>query len=159
MAALSLSLTLPDICGLAKYRSKDVGERYKNWYREYVEPKEKPTSKYGCDMPYLSAEIVYSLRCSMLHQGIPNVENSKIKDERCKVDKFELIINDDSGVDGGLTMVAYGAKMKIVRREQSVSIQHLCSILCIAAKEYYDENQEKFNFFNYYLTDNRKGEF
>lgn len=158
MAALSLSLTLPDICGIAKYGDIQVCERYKNWYREYIEPLEKPTSKYGCDMPYLSADVVYSLRCSMLHQGTPNVKSSKINDERCKVDKFELIINDDSGVDGGITMVAYGSKMKIVRREQSVSIQHLCHILSNAAKKYYDDNQEKFDFFNYYLTDNRKGE-
>ncbi len=53
-AALSLALILPDICGKAKYPTEGVGRRYIQWYNENIGQYEKPKSKYGEDMPYLS---------------------------------------------------------------------------------------------------------
>lgn len=47
---------------------------------------------YEYDMPYLNEEIIYSLRNCLLHQSTPNVEQSKIHEPRCKVDKFEPVI-------------------------------------------------------------------
>ena len=31
----------------------------------------------------------------------------------------------------------------------SVNVLHICQLLCSSAKRYYDNNKEKFNFFNY----------
>jgi hypothetical protein len=42
LGALALALTLPDICGKAKYPSLNVGERYKKWYNEHVDAILKP---------------------------------------------------------------------------------------------------------------------
>ena len=39
--------------------------------------------------------------------------------------------------------------MKIVKRQYSVNAYLLCYRLCRAAKEYFQNNKEKFNFFNY----------
>lgn len=102
-------------------------------------------------MPYLSEEIIYSLRNSLLHQSTPNVEASKIHDSRCRVDKFELVISQDDSANGDLSMVAYGKDMQIVRRELRVYVSHLCHILCSAAEEYYRKNKDKFGFINYSL--------
>lgn len=160
-AALALALTLPDTCGKAAYphlSDRHNRQRYTDWCREYVCITEKPDSPYGADMPYLSEEVIYQLRCSLLHQSTPNIDSSQIREERCKTDKFALLITDEFSFDSGTTMVAYGAGMKIVEREQTVSIRHLCYILCKAAKEYYEDNTEKFDFFNYRLIDERKEE-
>ncbi len=35
-AALSLVLTIPDICGKAEYPNKGVGERYITWFDEHI---------------------------------------------------------------------------------------------------------------------------
>ena len=40
-AALSLALTLPDVCGKAEYPNDGTGKRYKKWYDEYVGKYEK----------------------------------------------------------------------------------------------------------------------
>lgn len=29
-------------------------------------------------MPYLSGSVIYSLRCSLLHEGNPNVDNAQL---------------------------------------------------------------------------------
>lgn len=54
LAALSLVLTLPDICGKAAYTNKRTGDRYRDWFDEYVDPHNSSTkgqendSKFPC---------------------------------------------------------------------------------------------------------------
>lgn len=155
-ASLALALTLPDICGKAAYSKLRVGERYKRWCKEFVCEQEKPSSPHGDDMPYMSEEILYSLRNFLLHQGTPDVDASEINEERCKVDKFALILTDSDSINGGTSRVSYGANLKIVEREQTISIRHICTVLCRASEKYYKENKEKFVFFNYSIIDERK---
>ena len=116
LSALALALTLPDTSGRAEYPNEQRnGIRYKNWCSQYVIT-DRCDSPYGLDMPYLNEEIIYSLRNCLLHQSTPNVEQSKIHESRCKVDKFELVITGKDGANGDLSMVAYGKDMNIVRR-------------------------------------------
>lgn len=110
-------------------------------------------------MPYLNEENIYSLRNCLLHQSTPSVEQSKIHESRCKVDKFELVITGENGANGDLSMVAYGKDMNIVRRELKVHISHLCYILCTAAEDYYKNNKEKFDFIKYSIEDDRPNTF
>lgn len=154
-AALSLALTLPDICGQAAEPAMKCGARYKKWCREYVCKDMKPSDPYGSDMPYLNEEIIYQLRCAFLHQGNPNVGTKGITEERCKVDEFALILDDKGWPDTGISKVAYGRDFKIADRELTIGIRHLCNILVKSAERYYGEHQEKFDFFKYRLIDRR----
>ena len=156
LGALALALTLPDICGKAAYPSLKVGERYKKWYDANVEALLKPISPATQDMPYLSADVVYSLRCSFLHQGTPNIDTAVVTEDRCKVDKFILVIEDEDEVDQSLSYVAYGKDREIVNRELTVDIRTLCYYLKKAAKDFYEANESLFNFFNYTLVDERE---
>jgi len=156
LSALALALTLPDTCGKAEYPDeKHTGVRYKKWCNQYVIT-DRSESPYDCDMPYLSDEIIYSLRNSLLHQSTPNVVQSSIHESRCKVDKFELVTHDENDANGDLSMVAYGKDMQIVHRELKVHISHLCYILCAAAEKYNRDNKEKFGFIQDSLVDERK---
>ena len=50
-----MALTLPDICGRAKYpqwEKHDVGLRYKKWYDEYIGFREIPSGPHSEKMPY-----------------------------------------------------------------------------------------------------------
>ena len=154
LAALSIALMLPDICGKAEYPDLKVGERYKAWYDEFVGKYEiPPVPKSGCDdtkMPYLSGEVVYSLRNSFLHQGTPNIESDKIKAAENKIDKFSLIVesknefniySDASGIWNGSI------------RTYRVNIRRLCLIIGANASAYYEDNKSKFDFFNFTIID------
>lgn len=158
LSALALALTLPDTCGKAEYPDETNGVRYKKWCNQYVIT-DRCDSPCDCDMPYLNEEIIYSLRNSLLHQSTPNVEQSKIHESRCKVDRFELAISECDGANGDLSMVAYGKNMSIVHRELKVYVSRLCYILCSAAENYYRDNKDKFGFIQYSIVDESKDEY
>ena len=65
-------------------------------------------------MPYLSGEVLYNLRNAFLHQGNPNIVSSEIKDIRCKVDEFNLVIG--STFSGDTSSVHYGANQQVIYR-------------------------------------------
>ena len=128
ISALALALTLPDICGKAEYPNKSVGKRYIQWYDQYVGSYQKSQSPYSADMPYLSGEVVYSLRNNFLHAGNPNIEKEKIKDELCKIDQFHLIAG--KSLIGDTSRVSYGKELKVEERGYVVNIRLLCMRLC-----------------------------
>lgn len=136
IAALALALTLPDICGKAEYPDeKSVGKRYIQWYDQYVGSYQKSQSPYSADMPYLSGEVVYSLRNNFLHAGNPNIEKEKIRDELCKIDQFCLI--EGKSLIGDTSRVNYGKELKIKERGYAVNVRLLCMRLCQTARGYY----------------------
>lgn len=155
ISALALSLILPDICGKAEFPDENETKRYIYWYNRHIGIAEKPSEPYGDDMPYSSGELIYNLRCELLHQGSPDLDASKIKAERCKVDEFKIIIDNNTFADSGMSMVAYGFGMKIVKRGLNVNLHHLCNIICMMAKTYYENNIDKFNFLKYAIVDER----
>lgn len=159
IAALYIALTLPDICGKAEYpeeqRNKD---RYLKWYNTFIEPYELPPVSNDDEelLPYLSGEVVYSLRNQILHQGTPTVDLNKITDQRNLTDKFTLIIEDKN------TFNLYGSTSSIHKdntgnlyREHTVSVRNLCMKLSSTALGYYKDNKDKFNFLNVEFVDQR----
>lgn len=154
IAALSLALMLPDICGKAEYPKASDTQRYIQWYNTYIGQYEKPSHPYGDDMPYTSGELVYNLRNSMLHQGTPSVDSSRIKEERCKIDRFVLAIS--SVYDSGYSVLSLKTDTNDSYRELNISLLDLCNKICKAAKKYYSENESKFTFLQYELIDKRE---
>ena len=127
----------------AEYPNEKPSERYKKWYHEWIGQYEKcPNDKN--DMPYPSAEIIYSLRCSLLHEGNPDVDLSKNN-----LTSFKLLITDNYMSGGSATI--YHDSNGNHGREIKIGIKNLCFKLCRLAKVYYEENKDKFNF-NYTLV-------
>lgn len=150
LSALSLSLTLPDVCGKAEFPSDGITSRYIKWFNNFMTSYQKPSSLYNDDMPYLSGEVVYNLRNEILHAGNPNITKNHIKDTVCKMDKFELVLGKSFTSD--TSMVSYGKNLSVIDRGYSVNVYLLCTRLCSTAREYYINNKEKFTFFNYNIT-------
>lgn len=143
--ALMSSLTLPDICGKAEYPTeRNSKKRYISWYDENIGEYEKNPIDEN-DMPYLSGKIIYNLRCSLLHDGNPNLNNEKL-DEK-KIDKFILAIENANQFD------CYGDFSTITPtgNEYRMSVRRICLILCSVAETYYKRNKDKFHF-DYQIT-------
>lgn len=152
ISALGMALTLPDICGKAKYpqwKKQNVGLRYKKWYDEYIGFREIPSGPHSEDFSYLSGEVVYSLRNCLLHQGTPNIDNNKITEKRCKMDYFILVINKDEHIISSEFALNHdGARSDCGMKADLYS---LCGKLTRAASDYYHNNKELFDFFQYQL--------
>ena len=143
LVALMTALTLPDICGAIEYPKESEGSRYKKWYAEYI-------GKYETDgehdnMPYASADIIYDLRCSMVHNGNPTIN---LKKRNLK--NFELWITKDM-TSGGCSSYCESTG----ERTLELGIRNICFKLCSLAKYYYGHNKEKFKF-NYAIKDMRE---
>ena len=157
IAALSLVVILPDICGKAEYPDIHKGSiRYKKWFDEYIGQYEKSPfdSQDIYENPHLSGEVMYQLRCSFLHEGNPNVDKDKIEEESCKIDKFIIEIEKEKEfhVMGSSSSVTWGINEPVFRKFR-LNLRDLCFKVTGVAKFYYENNKEKFSFFNYEFVD------
>ena len=156
IAGLSLALTLPDICGKALYPEleKQTKQRYIKWFDEYIGQYERSSKYKHLDLPYLSGELVYSLRCSLLHQGNPN-----IKENEFGIIYFELVYRQNEG--SHITVSSAEARVfkdengneKAVNKKLCINVRDLCWKICRLAEVCYAEDTGKFNFFHYNLVD------
>lgn len=149
IAALTLALTIPDICGKAEFPKAKSGERYIRWYDDHI----GYTEHFDNLSPYASGEVIYSLRNLMLHQGTPNINRARVTDVRNKVDKFTLTIAD--AMDGGASSYVRDYDGTIKNRTLEINIINLCAKLCAVAKGHYAAQPNSFSFFEYELKDKR----
>lgn len=152
LVALNTALTLPDICGRAKYPNTKTSDRYKMWYKEYIGQYEQGGNVTD-KMPYLNEEVVYQLRCALLHQGNPNIGK-----EKTGIDCFELVIEapqNGFGIYVDSSCISEHPDNTTVYSYR-VSIHGLCFKLCSTALAYYKNNKEQFNFFDYTIIDMEK---
>ena len=163
LAALALALTLPDICGKAEYpHEKSSKKRYVDWYQENIWYYEKniSTSESSelADLPYMSGELLYQLRCSFLHSGDTDIDVDQIYEPQNKLTRFTLEIreSDDLLASSSSANLRYNQVGEVEEREFEVGIVRICKILSTVALKYYRENSEKFTFFSYNIVDRRK---
>ena len=155
VSALSLALMLPDICSKAEYPNENfVGVRYKKWFNEYMGDYEKSPIEDGIPTPYLSGEVVYSLRCKVLHSGTPNIETDKIHNDDCKVDRFIINTNyaDSNSSVGSCSMLICDSENNIYHKSFTLNLHDFCKKITRIAKSYYRSNKEKFDFIEYELV-------
>lgn len=140
-AALSLTLTLPDICGVVEMPDASVTERYITWFDKYVTPYINEVGIY--DTPEINGEMIYNLRNQFLHGGIPEIDSKKIRIDKNKVDRFDLRLDNKFLPIYLSSFIQLGAKPY---RSIYIDVSYLCDKICSAVKNYYWQNQEKFYF-------------
>ncbi len=146
--ALSLALTLPDICGSIEFPNKQISERYIGWYDRYIGNHLKEMAdNISMDKPYLSGEVVYNLRNTFLHNGHPGVDVKKIKDDGNRINKFYLIVGDNP-LFNEVAFTIKDIQCKVIL----VDVSFLCESICDSALRYYFDNKDKFCFDHKVIT-------
>ena len=146
-AALNCALTLPDICGKAEYPTeRSSKKRYIDWYDKEIGFYERnPEQNETEEMPYLSGEVIYSLRCAMLHAGEPNINGDSVKN-KTDIDKFSLVVQKAQPFDiysDSSSIMDFGGEHT---RSYRMNIRRICLIMCAVAEAYYRDNKNKFHF-------------
>lgn len=133
-SALSLSLTLPDICGQVQYPNcRYKSEHYAKWFDQYV-GKQYYTTKDELQVSVFNGQNCYALRNCFLHEGSSDV----------KVDfmnNFRLSIPCSLASNFG-QMFSYSE----VEQRVTINVPNLCCSISKAALEWYNR-----------LDNNRKG--
>ena len=94
--ALTLALTLPDICGWLENLTLGSEKRYVAWFDKWLLP--KYTAYVGPDSikhVFLQGQDCYALRCSYLHQGEGDIGNQRA---RKALDKIHFITPPANGI-------------------------------------------------------------
>lgn len=126
-----------------------------DWYDKEIGYYEKnPHQTTDEEMPYLSGSVIYSLRCSLLHEGNPNVDNDRLtkRNESLPIDHFVLKIERKNDFDIYSDGSGISDMFDQHSRSYRMSIRRVCLIICCVAEAYYKENKEKFHF-NYEILD------
>ena len=135
LAALSLALTLPDICGKVAYPTMRVGARYAKWFEDYISQfYNPPIDEYT---PKFTGEMCYKLRCAYLHAG---------NTEGIPIDHFNLCID---GCD------CFGSTWSNENEKEchiSINVEGLCLAICNAAEQFYAQNIGKLNFSDTHIS-------
>lgn len=150
IAALTMALTIPDICGRIHYYIPDVGKRYRNWFNKYVYKYYKGNFSFSLndssdDIKFrnFDGRLCYKLRCAILHSG-----NAKID----IIDKFKFYYtppaNNPESDDYTCITFVNDRKNKY---EYQLNINQFCTIMCNAAEEFFNEPQNKCKLNKYKL--------
>lgn len=87
-AALSLALTIPDICGSLEDPSPGKSQvRYQRWCKQWIEPKYTTQTNdpmTGKPFVWITDDQIFQLRCSLIHSGSDEIEETK----RTGIDRF-----------------------------------------------------------------------
>ena len=79
-AALSMALSLPDVCGRLEQPALGSKARYVAWFQRWVEPNYTSRVGYpGTLHVFLCGEDCYALRCSYHHEGGGNIEEQRAR--------------------------------------------------------------------------------
>lgn len=144
LVALMAALSLPDICGSVEYPNLGTTARYKKWYSKHIGKCECSPDDEEHKFPYASADVIYNLRCSLVHNGNPSINYNQ---QNIKL--FILSITKDFTHGGASICMENG------ERALEIGIRNICWKLCFLANKYYEQNKEKFKF-DYTIKDYRK---
>jgi hypothetical protein len=83
-SALTLALTLPDICGKLESPNSSSSKRYIKWFDQYLDGKYY-TEIQGNKIVFLTGRDAYALRCSYLHGGEGDISAQRVQEllEEC----------------------------------------------------------------------------
>ena len=119
LATLIMSLMVPDICAGKKAK----GKGYRKWVKKYY-------NQHSCISDSFNADIVYKLRCSVLHsartyQNVSLRYNSKTD---CHLGHLSVVIHDNK--TGGETRVI------------GLNINEFAEEMMVSAKKYMADTKE-----------------
>ncbi|MDQ0208939.1 hypothetical protein [Alkalicoccobacillus murimartini] len=154
LPALSLALTLPDICGQIEYpefyilrKGKKInltGKQYKTWFDNWVNHRYADPSGWTEDFqkarnPYFTGAMCYDLRCSFLHSGNLSIGDfGESEDEEFNYSyEFELWLAGCNSFGESWTESSRDKEKIKKTRNVSIDISELCKNLCLSAEDYY----------------------
>lgn len=130
-AALSLSLTIPNVCASYEKKRRATGEDYEKWCDQWLIPK----------LPYkITGNVIYLLRCSFFHAMNAKMDKSSLQEyneNREKRENFTFFIPHEDA-KGGLVYVKEGSKT--IR--WTICVSYFVFSMIAALEQFKEENPD-----------------
>ncbi|WP_431030059.1 hypothetical protein [Lysinibacillus sp. LZ02] len=133
-SALTLALTLPDICGRLSTPEVTSGKRYAKWFDEFVGSKYLMDDILGQRHIFASGNDFYALRCAFLHQGESDISIQRAKET---VEKFK--IQAPKVIDGQYS----GSHNVKIDQYLMIRLDIFCEDIAEGVKKWVSENKGK----------------
>ena len=146
LSALTLALTIPDICSQVEAK-KDDGNRemYIAWFNKYVYSEAFEFDKVEFREQAFDGNMCYALRCKVLHNG--NLELKKANPGlQIRLDCFQLSIPASANYYHGYKYAFVPCEDGTKQTVTILAVDYLCEMLCDAAEKFYNCWQEKEDF-------------
>lgn len=130
-AALTLALTIPDICGRLSNPdlAKKSKERYVKWFDEYVlHHYESPF--HGAGFTFMSGGDCYALRCALLHEGRDDVTGQSARRKEV-LSKFSISTT--------------GSHRALIGDLLILNLQSFCLEICQGVKDWNEDYKNDSN--------------
>ena len=139
LAALHLSLSIPDILGGLTYPDLRRRKSYVKWFDEHVKDvsfgilHSKIKFAEGC--PKMSGEICYSLRNDLFHEGTDELDDLNFNEFVLSFDSSDFFI-------GRLSGSSFGEDDRVENKYFYVSCKELCIDIIESAKDFIAKNPD-----------------
>lgn len=147
-AALSLSLSIPDICGKIKYPNDKPSIRFIKWFDEYLGQFEKcPTKENEIEMPYLNGKLFYQLRCAFFHEGTNDIEE---KNTSFNLDCFQFIICEKNDFEIYADSISPSLRFSFQKKNaettfcMDVNIRNICNKIIWVTEAFLKEDCQEY---------------
>jgi hypothetical protein len=130
--ALTMALTLPDICGRIQCPGAKSQPRYVEWFNHWLAYQFK--RKIGPDRfehTFMSGDDLYALRCSYLHQGDVDITTQRAQQQRNALDRFVFVVPPE------------GCVIHLNQSDRTLQLQVsiFCEIVADAVDRWYASNK------------------
>lgn len=144
VAALSLALTVPYVCGRIYKPNLSDKERYIAWFQDYIGMYEHDVEQSEDKYPYPSGDLIFALEQTIHKSG-----NASIEGDYCdfKLDDFKLIIEQKRPFDSLYTGES-GTETDIngnVKYTLQINIRDFCSKIIWLAEHFDKDNKEELD--------------
>ncbi len=126
-SALTLALTIPDICGRLSYPelARKSQKRYEKWFDEYVLHHYK-SPFHGEGFTFMSGGDCYALRCALLHEGRDDITSQKARRDVLSRIIFSTTGSHRLHINGMLVL----------------NLQAFCSEICQGVESWHEDYQD-----------------
>jgi hypothetical protein len=121
-SAISMALTIPDICGWLETPTDTSQKRYEAWFNKYLLSFYTSTF-HGPNFTFLSGRDCYALRCAFLHEGTDEILRQRAR---------EVITR--------FVFSTTGSHRCMFESILLLNVQVFCAELCLATRQWIHDN-------------------
>lgn len=142
LAALTIAVTLPDACAKIEYPTIEGNKkRYTTWVYEKMDKYDIPKiDNYNEESPefiHFDANLLYDLRCRLLHEGRPDFKHKLVTDVKLFYEK---------SMNAGSTGLTYdNSTPQNITRSIVVNVYDLIRKICMCAEVSYEKYKEEYD--------------